>query len=255
MTWDEAVLPVHHDGDFSVAVLFIHGFTSTPGSIKDWAEGIHKGLGASMEVPLLPGHGTTWDKLNTIHWQDWESACLAAFDRLAASGKPVVVGGLSLGGLLACLVALRRPVAGLILVNNLMWLDNPALFLAPIIKRLKASIPAIAGDIANPEIKEPAYSQVATGGIDQFRRLMKFVRGRLGEITSPLLLFKSRQDHVIPLSSARRTYHKIGSTQKELVWLERSYHVATLDYDLGLIIEKSTRFLQSVASLEKGNSH
>lgn len=36
---------------------------------------------------------------------------------------------------------------------------------------------------------------------------------------------------------------KLGSEDKELVWLENSYHVATLDNDADLIAERTARFI------------
>ena len=152
-----------------------------------------------------------------------------------------------MGGTLACLVAARRPqTAGLVLVNHLMWLGNPGLFLAPLIKHLTPSMPAVAGDIKKPGVVEPAYDRTPTGGVDQFRRLLRAVRPLLPTLTLPTLMFKSLHDHVIPLSSTLKTMARLGSKQKDLVWLENSYHVATLDNDLPVIVQRSARFLQEV---------
>lgn len=247
MTFEQSAQPLTLDGSPDLAVLVIHGFTSTPGSVADWARGVHEATGATVRVPLLPGHGTRWEDLNRVTWQDWEATVVGAFDELAASHKHVFVGGLSLGGALACLTVLRRPqAAGLVLVNHLMWLGNPALFLAPVIKRLVASMPAVAGDIKKPTVVEQAYRRVPTGGVDQFRRLLNHVRPQLGDLIVPTLIFKSREDHVIPVASATKTFDQLGSDWIEMVWLEDSYHVATLDNDLPVIVEKSVTFIQDV---------
>jgi carboxylesterase len=246
MTFTDAAQPIRLAGGPDLGVLLIHGFTSTPGSLADWATGLHRALGATVMVPLLPGHGTQWQDLNAVKWQDWEATVLAAFDELARTHKAVVVGGLSLGGALACLVAARRPAKALVLVNHLMWLGNPALPLAPLIKLLTPSMPAVAGDIKKPGVVEPAYDKVPTGGVDQFRRLLKVVRPLLPSITVPTLMMKSREDHVIPAASTLKTLVRLGSARKDLVWLEHSYHVATLDHDLPLIVQQSGRFIQEV---------
>jgi carboxylesterase len=247
MTFTEAAVPIRLAGSPALGVLLIHGFTSTPGSLAGWAEGLHQALGATVSVPLLPGHGTRWQDLNHVTWQDWETTVLAAFDGLAATHRLVAVGGLSLGGTLACLVAARRPAAALVLVNHLMWLNNPALPLAPLIKRLTPSLAAVAGDIKKPGVVEPAYDRLPTGGVDQFRRLLKAVRPLLPSLHLPTLLFKSREDHVVPVASTLKTLERLGSPRKDLVWLEHSYHVATLDHDLALIVQQSGRFLAEVA--------
>lgn len=249
MDLTSAARPVDLVGTPELGILLIHGFTSTPASIADWARGLHEATGATVRVPLLPGHGTQWEDLNHVRWQDWETTVLEAFDDLAATHQKVAVGGLSLGGALACLVALKRPQAlALVLVNHLMWLGNPALVLAPLVKRLTPSMPAIAGDIKKPGVAEPAYDRVPTGGVDQFRRLLNFVRPRLGLITLPVMIFKSREDHVIPQASATKTFDRLGTDWIEMVWLEDSYHVATLDNDLPVIVERSAAFITDVAS-------
>jgi len=247
MTFAEAARPLHLPGTSNRALLIIHGFTSTPASVGDWARGLQRETGATVEVPLLPGHGTRWEDLNRVTWLDWEATVLDAFDRLAATHERVAVGGLSLGGALAALVALRRPACeALVLENHLMWLGNPALPLAPLIKRLTPSMAAVGGDIAKDGAEEHAYDRVPTGGVDQFRRLIGHLRPRLGQILVPTLIFKSRVDHVIPTHSATRTLARLGSARKELVWLEKSYHVATLDHDLPVLIRRSAAFLASV---------
>ena len=249
MDLTEAARPIRHTGTSGLGILLIHGFTSTPGSLAQWAEGLHRTLGATVSVPRLPGHGTRWEDLGHVKWQDWEATVLAAFDELAASHQSVAVGGLSLGGALACLVAARRPQArALVLVNHLMWLGNPALPLAPLIKRLTPSMPAVAGDIKKPGVVEPAYDRVPTGGVDQFRRLLKVVRPLLPSIKTPTLMFKSREDHVVPRVSATKTMTRLGSPQKELVWLDNSFHVATMDNDLPLLVERTAEFLKAMAS-------
>jgi len=248
MDLTQAAQPLHLKGN-TLGILLIHGFTSTPGSLAGWAQGLHQATGATVSVPLLPGHGTRWEDLNRVTWQDWETTVLAAFDALAATHAKVVVGGLSLGGALATLVALRRPQAtALILVNHLMWLGNPALFLAPLIKRLTPSMPAVAGDIKKPGVVEPAYDRVPTGGVDQFRRLLNVVRPQLGAIRVPVMIFKSRDDHVIPAASATKTFDRLGTDWIEMVWLEDSFHVATLDNDLPVIIDRSAAFITDVVS-------
>jgi carboxylesterase len=72
---------------------------------------------------------------------------------------------------------------------------------------------------------------------------MKIVRKNLSQTKQPILIFKSKEDHVIPRVSAIYTFKKIGSSQKELIWLENSYHVATMDFDKDLIAEKSIKFM------------
>ncbi|HEY9565305.1 MAG TPA: esterase, partial [Nocardioides sp.] len=53
-----------------VGVLLSHGFTGSPASMKPWGRFLAE-RGYAVEVPLLPGHGTTWQDMNTTNWDDW----------------------------------------------------------------------------------------------------------------------------------------------------------------------------------------
>ncbi len=91
--------------------------------------------------------------------------------------------------------------------------------------------PAIGGDIADPDAQESSYDGAP------LRPLLSFMHEgltpmaeRYGELTPPLLLITSRQDHVVEPSNSEHLAATYGG-DVEHVWLERSYHVATQDYD------------------------
>ena len=90
-----------------------HGFTGSPYSMKPWARHLAE-HGYAVEVPLLPGHGTTWQEMNRTRWEDWYAEVTRAFDKLAAENDVVVAAGLSMGGALVLRLAADHPdrVAG-----------------------------------------------------------------------------------------------------------------------------------------------
>ena len=64
---------------------------------------------------------------------------------------------------------------------------------------------------------------------------------RYAELKMPLRLFTSRQDHIVePAGSEYLAAHYGGTV--EHTWLERSYHVATQDYDRDLIFAETVEF-------------
>jgi carboxylesterase len=75
-------------------------------------------------------------------------------------------------------------------------------------------------------------------------QMLKEVRKMLPKINLPVLIFKSKEDHVVPRISATYTMEELGSKDKELIWLENSYHVAPMDYDKELIAKKSIEFIE-----------
>ena len=118
--------PFHHDGG-PVGVLLCHGFTGSPQSLRPWAEHLAK-AGFSVSLPLLPGHGTTWQDLNRSRWPQWYAAVNVALSQLLTRCDAVVVAGLSMGGALALRLAQQRggDVAGVILVNPAVKSEGPA---------------------------------------------------------------------------------------------------------------------------------
>src|SRR3954447_11215780 len=97
--------------------LCIHGFTGNPTSMRGVAEAF-AAAGFSVELPRLPGHGTSVDDMLTTTWEDWTGEVEAGYQRLAARTDQVVVAGLSMGGALTIWTAIQHPeVAGIVCIN------------------------------------------------------------------------------------------------------------------------------------------
>src|SRR4051794_18452631 len=101
-----------------IGVLLSHGFTGSPASMTPWARHLAE-RGHTVAVPRLPGHGTTWQDMNTTRWDDWYGELDATLSDLRATCDQVVVAGLSMGGCLALRLAQQRPadVDAIVLVN------------------------------------------------------------------------------------------------------------------------------------------
>ncbi len=67
----------------------------------------------------------------------------------------------------------------------------------------------------------------------------------LGAIRCPTLLLSSREDHVVAVESGDVLEASVGGPI-ERVYLERSFHVATLDWDAPLIEERVVGFVGQV---------
>jgi carboxylesterase len=135
-------------GGRRIGVLLSHGFTSTPASVKEWAEAL-AARGYAVESPLLPGHGTTWQAMNRTTFDDWYGEVVRVFEKLSKENDAVVVGGLSMGGTLALRLAADQPerVAGVVVVNPAVALHRFDVKLAPLLSRILPSSPAIASDV------------------------------------------------------------------------------------------------------------
>lgn len=235
--------PISVDGS-EVGVVLCHGYPSTPQSMRGWAEHL-AAAGYSVRVPLLPGMGTQWKDLNATGWQDWYGAIDLAYQQLSARCSTVFAAGLSMGGLLATKLAQDKPdLAGLVVVNPIYAHTNPALKVLPLLQHVLPSLGGIAGDIKKPGVVELAYDRNPLKAMYSQTKLWKIVVEDLPQLRLPVLLFTSRTDHVIPPISWQTFLKRVGSDDVTQIFLEDSYHVATLDNDAELIFTESARFIQ-----------
>ncbi len=236
-------------GGRRIGVLLSHGFTGSPASIKPWGEAL-AARGYGVEVPRLPGHGTSWQELNRTTWDDWYAELDRAFDRLARESDEVVVGGLSMGGALALQLAADRGEAlrGLVLVNPAVATTRKDVLALPVLKWVVPSLPGIANDIKKPGGEEHGYLRTPLKATHSMMRHWRLLREDLVRITVPVLLFKSAVDHVVDPSSLEIIKARISSRDFTERSLEESFHVATLDNDAPTIFEESAAFVARVTS-------
>ena len=181
--------PFSHAGTRQ-GVLVLHGFTGNPQSMRPQADAL-AAAGYTVELPLLPGHGTSIEDMVPTRWADYAAAAEAAYRALAARCDDVVVVALSMGGTLACVLAEHHPeIRGLVLVNP--FVDPPAESFREVLRGLLDAgtevAPGVGSDIAKEGVTELAYlgSPVAAAlslfeGIDE-------VAAGLAQIRCPVLL-------------------------------------------------------------------
>jgi len=230
-----------------IGVVLSHGFTGMPASMRPWAEHL-AAAGYSVRLPLLPGHGRTWQDLNRTRWTDWYSAVEAAYAELAARCTTVFAGGLSMGATLVTRLAEQHGdgLAGLVLVNPSYATERFDARFAKYISWAVKSRPSIGGDIKKPGAAEPALGRTPVAAFASLQQLWRVTRTDMGRITAPVLMFRSREDHVVEPLSARLLQKGATATTVREVILEDSYHVATLDNDAPAIFEGSVDFIRSL---------
>jgi carboxylesterase len=240
--------PVDVTGD-DVGVLVLHGFTGNPGSIRPLAEALVAD-GRTVLAPRLPGHGTVVDDMLETRWSDWSAAAEAAYADLAGRTRTAVVAGLSMGGTLACWLAARHPeVAGLVAVNPLVEPPDPEMVAMgrAMLDAGETVAPGIGSDIADPAAHETAYPGSPLLPLLSLVEAVGALQADLPGIACPVLLLTSPQDHVVPPANSDHLASLVAGPV-ERVTLERSYHVATLDYDKDLIAERAVAFVRKVSA-------
>lgn len=228
-----------------IGVLLSHGFTGSPAAMRPWAEYLNS-LGYTVSVPRLPGHGTNLHEMINTTWPDWYQTVEDEYLWLSERCDLVFAAGLSMGGGLVLRLAQHHDVAGLILVNPAIAADDWKFKFLPLMSKFIPTIPAISGDIKKPDMDEVAYDRTPLKPAASMLQLWADVRSRLDEITAPILLFTSIEDHTVDRATGRLLDE--SSLNVDHRWLENSYHVATLDYDAERIFGESAEFIETLSS-------
>jgi carboxylesterase len=207
--------------------------------------------GFAVELPRLPGHGTAVEDMMETGWDDWLTEAERALTALQArvpDGR-VVVAGLSMGGALTAALAEGHPeLAGIILINTPAAVPEE---MAAAVEEMMAGgmevMDSIGGDIADPDADEVSYGETPLRPLLTMIMAGKDVRDRLSDITQPTLIITSRQDHVVNPADSDVLAEGISGPVERL-WLERSYHVATLDHDQHELETAALAFAEKVTA-------
>lgn len=236
-------------GGRKIGVLVSHGFTGSPYSMRAWADSLAE-RGYAVELPLLPGHGTRWQDLNKVGWQDWVAALSSTLDKLRAENDAVVLCGLSLGGALVLRLAADNPdVAGVVLVNPAVNTTRKDVLALPLLRWLVPSFPGIVNDIKKQGVDEHGYTKTPLkAAYSMMWHGWKPLRQDLARITAPILYFKSEIDNVVDPTSLDIIRSSVSSRDFTERRLADSYHVATLDNDAETIFEESAEFIDRVTT-------
>lgn len=229
-----------------VGALLCHGFTGNPASLRPWAEYLAES-GLTVSVPLFPGHGTTWRDMATTTAADWYAAAERALDDLRGQCTEVFVMGLSLGGCLALRLAERRrtQISGLVLVNPSLAPDTRLFALAPLLKHVVPSLRGIGSDIRKPGVSELGYDRVPVRSAASLPALWRQTTENLGDVSQPVLAYRSAEDHVVGPASMRVLEAGLAPDLLTVRACNDSYHVATMDNDAQAIFTGSLEFVRA----------
>jgi len=229
----------------TVGVLAVHGFTGSPATLTPLTDAL-TAAGLTVVAPCLPGHGTRIEDMLDVTYDDWRATVQEALDALRATTDDVVVVGQSMGAaLVADVLAGRDDVAGAVFVNPAVAAFDPDLLeiVDATIAAGEEILPGGRSDIADPDVPD-GHSYPGTP-LRPFRSLAAALvplQSRFADITCPVLILTATQDHVVdPAASDLLATAVTGPVER--VTLERSFHVATLDYDKQIVIDRTLDFI------------
>lgn len=230
------------------AVLLLHGFTGTPGEMRPIADAIHDAFGYTCVAPLLPGHGTTIEDLDTTTFLNWQQAARDSYEKLSKSYQKVHVAGLSAGALLCMDLLLRYPdIASAVLLA-------PAISLRGISKKvmrllLCVPLPPLFFPISKPpaQIQEHiAYRAYPLRSLKQFGLLQSLTKRSLRNIPTPTLTIYSTADKTIDDRGIEETLHYFQHVKSKSVRLTRAEHILPLSCEKKEILREVVDFHRSL---------
>jgi carboxylesterase len=218
-------------------VLLIHGYTGSPYDLRILGDFLHK-EDFLVEALLLKGHGKKPEHIHDATALDWISQGRKALEKFDKK-KPIIVGGLSMGGLIAMVLAAEQKIDALLLFSpslRLLSLAEITLFAAEAgLLNKNISIKKMSGsDIADPiaKAKTPSLKEMPVSGLLELSKLRTLAKNCMGAISCPIFLAFGKNDQAIDAISSHQMI--LQGCPNAVIFsktYEKSKHVITLDYD------------------------
>jgi carboxylesterase len=248
--------------------LLVHGLGGTPLELRMTAKGI-AASGFTVHCCQLPGHCGTEEELLATTWRDWYASLEAALTTLEGQCDTVIVGGLSIGAILALRLAALHPnrVDGVACFAPTLWYDGWTiprtqfllrwLWFMPPAKRYRFSEREPYG-IKDERMRAFVMKSFASGdsavaghasthalSLYQFWNLADDVKPRLSTIKQPVFIAHPRDDDLASLKNAFYLQERLGGLVETLV-LDDSYHIVTIDRQWKVLVDRTVRFAQAI---------
>jgi carboxylesterase len=246
--------------------LLIHGLGGTPMELRYVAQGLAR-AGHTVHVPQLAGHCGTADELKATRWPDWFASVEREHDRLKARCDAIVVGGLSVGSILAIHLAAVRPetTSGLALYAPSLWLDgwgvpwHAAMFSLVTMKWCADWFPFAERHpwgMKDPRLRALVERAIKSGDSSragvaalpgslmlELRWLVQRVKDEIAQVRQPALIIHPREDDRASLRNLHYLQTSLGGLTETVV-LDDSYHLVTLDRQRQLVVARTLEFSQ-----------
>jgi len=269
-------VPVPDQGTFmpgrnGQAVILVHGLTGTPNEMRflAWFLNTH---GYTVSCPRLANHGQPLHILKSTRWEEFYGSVRQAYQDLRAEHQQVYVGGLSMGALLALLLAdeFQSGIGGVSCLSPTLFYDGWNVpwyqFLLPLgshtplkhyayfkeeppyglkNERIRAKVHEYyeKADIHDMrDVDRFGYPYFPLRLLGELRRLVGHLEKRLPFIHCPCQVIQARHDDMSSVRNAQVIHDRVASARKEIVYLEDSYHVITADQERAKVAQSMMDF-------------
>lgn len=242
--------PRTYRADSDRALLLFHGYNDSPQSLDRVARGLHA-AGWTVRLPLLPGHGRSLRAFDD--WSEEEVLALAReeYSALRARYRTVVVGGLSMGGAVACSLAAESDASGVVLYAPMLFVPRTmevVVYTARLWNVLTRYVSG--GNKRSIRDREAAAEVIAYGcssrrSVEALERLCRHTVGRLGFVHAPVIVIQSEEDNRLPLDQSRRAIARIGTKDKTVLFTRGAGHVVTVDHGWQDLLAQTAHWLEA----------
>lgn len=231
-------------------VLVVHGFTGSPGEVKLLGEYLHT-KGFTILGPRLCGHGTTVAEMAKTNRHEWYSSVEDGYHLLSGLCKEIAVVGLSMGGLLSLKLASEYKVSKVVSLSTPIYIADKRVPYIKLYSLIHQYVPKKQRKYKVPAEYLACYDQTPLRTVNEVSSLIREVQPLLPKIAVPLLVVQAKHEHTVRPESARYIYEHAGSKEKQLIWLEKSGHVVTLDIEREFVFEQVAQFLTDSSAKEQ----
>ena len=242
----ECCKPFLHSGSAN-GILLVHGFTGSVSHMRPLGDALAE-KGYTVMGINLPGHAITEKEMEASGWQQWLQAVKEAVLKLREHCEIITVGGLSMGGVLALLIAEQMKIQGCVAISAPMATQNK---LMPLASLLAQVYPRISWgpqperlDALNKDY-DYGYSGFPTRKATDLNHLIHLARRNLFNISCPILAVQSADDETIWAGSADCILSGVESERKQKLWLHDVPHVCTISKELPAIVEAVDKLMQA----------
>ncbi len=216
------------------AILLLHGYNDSPQSLDGIARALHA-AGWTVRLPLLPGHGRSLEAFDAFSPEEVEAHVRAEYAGMRAAYATVVVGGLSMGGALACWLAAESDAPAVVLYAPMLFVPRPMEVAVSTARLWSLVAKYLQGRRGRSIRDEAAAAQMIAYGASSRRSLEALDRiaarsaARVGFVHVPVLVMQSEEDNRLPHDQSVKAIARIGSKDKTVLWTRGAGHVITVD--------------------------
>lgn len=229
----------------NVLLLMVHGFTGSPSEFRRLGYFLND-MGYSVEALQLPGHGTRPEDMIKTRWPDWWSHVRDTHDRLMDNGfQKVVAIGHSMGGLLSLMLAVERQLHAVVSLSTPIYIHARTPVLAPFLQYM---IRYVSKRPSNDfkRLESCSYDRTPVPCVVSLQRLLRRVKGLLGQVSAPLFIAQGGRDATVHRRSADYLYRSVTSPAKEIKYYPDGSHSLLLDEERDRVYADIYDFLQKV---------